>query len=331
MKKGLNYLILLVSLFLINFVSAQFYSGYGFGFGSFLSTIDPIAILEYGALFAVFFGPVYFALSKFFKDEYGNPNRVLTGSVSGSVATLIIIGLNRTGFSLEDLFSGIGISTSISYPVFIIISTLFLGFIFWIFGRGRNGFSLRRGIGWLLTISGLLILGVAIFTDLIYESGVALVIGILFLILGFFMWRWSKSGMGFVEGVKRKPMWAVTILGIILTVGGFLLGQGIIIVIGILITGIGLFGKKVYGETFAQGKEMSPRRAEKEAYKEKARRESQTRRIWAEKSRDLQKLYDKQKKIYTNSSVPFPTRQAAAAEMQKLVAYANREGLHLNP
>ena len=67
-------------------------------------------------------------------------------------------------------------------------------------------------------------------------------------------------------------MWAIAISGIIMLIAGFLIGQIYLIILGAILTIIGLFGKKAYSETFATGRDMSVRRAREEAYRENAER-----------------------------------------------------------
>ncbi len=198
MKRGLLGFPLLI--FLIQFVSAQFFGGYGgFSLTNFFSSIDPTTI-TFGLLFLIFFILIFYALSRVFKDSYGQPNKGVAGGLAFAVTSLIIYGLYRTGFNFENIFYDLGLSAGSLYPI---LTILFLVVAIILIRKLRfSGF---------LMIFGLFILLLAIFTDIFYEKLVAFVIGAVFFLIGLALWRRRKkkrgrgeSGYGY-DYSPRKP------------------------------------------------------------------------------------------------------------------------------
>ena len=173
--------LLILNLFLINFVSAYYGSYSSFSLGDLLDAIEPSTMIL-GAVFIISFAFVNFSLLKVFKDKYGEPNKATAGVVAFVVSLLITYGINRTGFDFEGLFFNIGISSDLLYtimPLILLAGLIYLTYKF----RYKT-----------LIVLGLLLIGVS-FTDLIYSKGATILIGIVLLALGFFwMKRWKPSG-----------------------------------------------------------------------------------------------------------------------------------------
>jgi len=167
-KKGLMIPVLFV--FLINFVSAQFYGG----FTDFLYNIDPNA-MTLGVLFIVLFAILFFSLSRIFKDKYGYPNKTIATVVALALSVLCVYWVNRTGFDIAGIFYGIGISKEILYIIAPLVVLAGLIFLFTRFKKKRFGKT-------LLILGGLLL--VLSFTDLVYEKGFLIIVSIIMIIVG---------------------------------------------------------------------------------------------------------------------------------------------------
>jgi len=180
MKRGLLGFSLLV--FLAQVVSAQFFSGYGgFSITNFFSSIDP-ATMTLGLSFFIFFALIFYALSKIFKDPYGQPNKGIAGTIAFAVSLLIIYGIYRSGFNLEDLFYGFGIGEGTFYLIAFII---FIVLAFFLIKKIKF-----RGF---LIVFGLLFILLTIFTDIFYEKLTALIIGIVLLLVGILLLKKRKK------------------------------------------------------------------------------------------------------------------------------------------
>ena len=176
MKRGLLGFPLVILLTQV--ISAQFYSGYGgFSLGEFFDRIDPQTIILV-LLFLIFFALIFYALSRIFKDPYGQPNKGIAGTIALAVASLIIYGLYRTGFNFEDIFYNFGLSIDFLYPILGILFLIVAGLLIW-----------KLKISGFLMTFGLFILLLTIFTDIFYEKGITLVIGIVSLVIGLLLWR----------------------------------------------------------------------------------------------------------------------------------------------
>ncbi|MDP3992381.1 MAG: hypothetical protein Q8P79_02650 [Nanoarchaeota archaeon] len=261
MKRGIAFVL---GLFLLSFVSAQFFSDYG-SYGSFSITgfFDSIGSQDIILLtsFIIIFAFLFFALSRInlFKTTkmtpYGRvdePNKAIPGVISFAISLLAVYGIYRSDFDLEGLFSGFGISTEIFYPLMWVILVAAAVFIIWAFGRRKyGGFSLSGGLAGLFFTLGLGIILTVFFTDFFYEKGTALVIGAGLLIVSLFLWRWARKKMMQGTGMlrqnydwqreKREFKWSILILGALVTVFGFLINQIIVIIIGLALVVIGLW------------------------------------------------------------------------------------------
>lgn len=180
MKKRNISIISLITLSLINSVSAQFYGGYNrFSLTGLLDSINPSTMIL-GVLFIIFFAFINMSLGKVFKNQYGEPNKAIAGVVAFAVTTLIIYGINRYGFDIEGLFYGLGLSSDLLYILLLII--LFIGAIF---------IYLRFKFRGLFLIFGLLLMLLTVFTDIFYEKGITFVIGAILFIIG--LWLWGRG------------------------------------------------------------------------------------------------------------------------------------------
>jgi hypothetical protein len=191
MKKGV---LTLLPVFFINLVSAQFFSGYGrFSITDLFYSIDP-PTMTLGLLFLIFFAFIFFVLGRVFKDSYGQPNKGIAGTISFAVSALIIYGLWSSGFDLSDIFYSLGLSSDLLYfllPVIILLASLL---IIW-------KFEIRG----FLIIFGLFIMILTIFTEVIYEKGIAFVIGLVMFLIGLELWRRKRKEEKGLPPRERGP------------------------------------------------------------------------------------------------------------------------------
>ncbi|HEA46338.1 MAG TPA: hypothetical protein ENH99_00995 [Candidatus Pacearchaeota archaeon] len=181
MKKRSVSIISLTTLFSINLISAQFFSGYNrFSMPDLLRSIDPQTMIL-GALFLLAFTLIYYALSRVFKDSYGRPNKTMAGIIAFIISALIIYGINQYGFDIGGLFYGIGLSSGILYIILPIILTAGAIFLIWKFKQ------------YSFLIIGLLLILLTLFTDIFYEQGLVLIIGVVMLLIGL-VWGWKRRG-----------------------------------------------------------------------------------------------------------------------------------------
>lgn len=276
MKKSV---LAVLGLFLINLTSAAlFNSGYGYGFSpaSFLSGINLSEILTFVAVFALFFAPIFIALSRFFKNPDGSTNKAVPGIMAMSVAFLIVkyffydrgfdFGNFSSSFS-SGIGSGIGISGDLMYPILSIVSLLLIVFVFYIFGRRvvatpygpRSSFSFWGAVAGLFFVLGLLTLATVFFTDIIAEKGIAGIIGLVMLGLSLMFWGWSRNAIMVAGGAtgqwymgQRQSMFKqifsgtpLIILGILIMVWGGVMGfNWYLVLIGAGVALVGYFFRK---------------------------------------------------------------------------------------
>jgi len=175
MRRGKLLLISILGLCLINLVSA-------YSLGDLLGDIESSTMIL-GAIFIVSFALLNFALSRFFKDKYGEPNRVTAGIVAFVISLLITWGINKTGFDIEGLFYDIGISSDLLYtalPILIIGGIIVL---IWKFAKES-----------LFILGGLSILA----SFFVYEKIIFIVVGTILIVARFFIpkdkWNMKKKG-----------------------------------------------------------------------------------------------------------------------------------------
>ncbi len=171
-------------IFLIQAVSAQFFGGYGrFSITDFFNSIEP-ETMSLSLLFFIFFALLFYALSKVFKDRYGEPNKAVAGTISLAVSLLIVYGIYQYGFDIGDLFYGLGISAEILY---LIVPIIFLILAIFLIKKIRfSGF---------LIVFGLFVILLTAFTEIFYEKGLVTAIGIVLLVIGLLLWRRSSRVM----------------------------------------------------------------------------------------------------------------------------------------
>lgn len=172
MKKRL-LLGIFLGIMLTGLVSAQ-YGYYGsFSLSNFLDSIGSSTMILF-VLFIIFFAVLHnIVFMTFFKG-----NRSVSAIVSFCVSLLAIYGINRARWDLGGLFYGLGLSES---ALFTIISLVLLVIIIYAI--------FTKKLKYLLLILGGLLLGLALFTDLIYERGIAIAIGLVLLLIGLLLRR----------------------------------------------------------------------------------------------------------------------------------------------
>lgn len=200
MKRGVFVLALLASLFLINFVNAQFFDDYGgggffdgFGGGrislaNFFDSLDPSTVV-YGLLFFILFTIFVLSLSriKLFRDAHGQPNTVAAGVVSFAISAMTVYYLYRSGYNLESFFYDLGFSVDLFS---FLLTAVFILLAFVIIKRFKfAGFFI---------VSGLFVMFISIFTDLVYEKATAFLIGLVLFVIGIFLGKnvrglWKKN------------------------------------------------------------------------------------------------------------------------------------------
>ena len=310
-KRGFVFIL---SLFLISFVSAFSHYGYGrFSLTDFLRNIDPSTMIL-GALFIIFFAIINMALGKVFKDQYGYPNRAVAGIVAFAVSTLIIYGINRYGFDIEGLFYGIGLSANLLYIILPIILLAGAIFIVW-----------RWHFYTLFLIFGLLLILLTFFTDVFYEKGLVLAIGVVTFLIGLFLWGRTRRGIAAVgRGIGRGSRW----------IGRKYNWEREKREARAIGRGVGWLGKKAVTKTLGKtplikGRLMSKKRAEEAAYQEEAERRAIAGRGRARRERELQRAYDHHKAINQNTNAPPNARDMAYQEMGRIAQQAASEGIRL--
>jgi len=176
MQKRNLILSFIIALFLISLVSAAYGSYSSFSIADFLSNIDQTDMILV-ITFIISLAVLHFAAIRGFRG-----NKVTAGIVSGAGAFLITYGFYKWDFNIEGLFSNIGISSDLLSSILPIL--LLAGLIYLIY-------RFRSKTFWIV---GLLAIGIS-FTDLIYEKGLLLLVGIVLVIIGLWIGRKKKLGM----------------------------------------------------------------------------------------------------------------------------------------
>ena len=166
----------ILALLLINFVSAY----YGNTIGDFLDEIGGENLILM-VVFIVSFAVLNFALGKFFKNKYGEPNKATSGIVAFALSLLTTYGLYKTGFDLEGIFFDIGISSNFLYTIIPLIITA--GIIFLVWKLKKKG----------LFVIGISLIIVGKFTELVYEKGTVVGIGIFILFIALVWWYLGRK------------------------------------------------------------------------------------------------------------------------------------------
>lgn len=179
MKKGILLTFLLVAM--INFVSAQEIS-------ELLGSIDQSAMIIYG-MFIIFFSLLFFALSKVIFKE----NRATAGIIAAVLSILIVYGINKSEFNVEEFFSDIGISEGALSLVLSIV--IIAGIIFIIIKFAKNS---------LVIVGGLLIVG----SFFVYEKIILITVGVILIVTRFFIkkgiWEMKRGRPGERDYVRGE-------------------------------------------------------------------------------------------------------------------------------
>ena len=134
------------------------------------------------------------------RDAYGRPNKPAVIGISLCVSLLATYWIYTSGYDVTDLFSWFGFSLDSLYPIFLIAILVIAVLIIW----------WLRFSGFLI-IAGILLTGITLFTDMIYEKTVALVIGIAMFVIGFWLARRRRrrNATGWAPGrlVQGRRRW----------------------------------------------------------------------------------------------------------------------------
>ena len=170
-KVGLMFLSVVTSLFAMNFVSAAV------SIGDFFNQIEP-STMVLGAMFMILFAFINFILTKSFMKD----NRPVAGVISFCISLLAVYGLYYADFDITGLMFNFGVTEDIIttwVPIILLGIAIF--------------FSLKGYFSYVMIALGALffILGI---TDVVYESGLFIAVGLVIAMLGFFLlWRKLKK------------------------------------------------------------------------------------------------------------------------------------------
>lgn len=163
-----------------------------FSLSELLGNVDSSTMIL-GALFIIFFAFLHFTLSRFFRDRVTRePNKPVSGIIAFAVSALIVYGLSKYDFGIEDFLFDIGIGSEILEWAVPII--LLLGAIFMIWKIGIPGF---------LTIFGAFFI-LAGFMGWVYETDMLMAIGAGMFLVGVIWWyirRRARSRTLSMEGL----------------------------------------------------------------------------------------------------------------------------------
>lgn len=186
LKRGI-FLVLLLSLFLINFANAQLFNRYYSG------AFDE-SLLIYGGLVVLLFAIINFALSKTrLGQEKGT--RVVISLV---ISILSVYYMSKKSF---------GITTGNFYLGGFYFGDFFPSFLTIIFLIAIIYFIVKWGFKNVLMVLGALLVLLS-FTNLVYEKNLLLWLGIAFLIIGFILKmkkpKWADKPIGGGRGPGRN-------------------------------------------------------------------------------------------------------------------------------
>lgn len=129
MKKSLASLVL--ALFSINFASA--YGYYPSSLSDALYAIDPTTIVL-ALLFIIAFAFLNWILAKYFKD-----NKATAGIIAFAVSALMIYGIWRKGFDIENIFGDLSAGADLFYTILPLVLIALIIFLIIKFGRNALG------------------------------------------------------------------------------------------------------------------------------------------------------------------------------------------------
>ncbi|MBI2044539.1 hypothetical protein HYT23_00620 [Candidatus Pacearchaeota archaeon] len=180
MKKGA----LIAGLFItaISIISA-YGSYYSFSLGNLLDSFDPSTLIL-GLLFIIFLVLLKLILSRFFQNSEGAVN-----VMSLCIAALMIYGIHKIGWDYENFFYDLGVEGDMLYAAIPIL--LIIGLFYLAKSRKEGHFLFYR----IFLILGTIAIALS-FTDLVYEKGLMLIIGIILLLWGLWLWRRHRRKLG---------------------------------------------------------------------------------------------------------------------------------------
>jgi len=174
-----------VSLFLLvltlGFASAQYYGSYNYGGFQVDNYVSPDFVL-YSFILLISFWFLNLILSRvplFHGSDGGRSKQSTIG------AFLISVGITywtyNSGWSIDNLFYRLGFSSGLSDILFPLVSLVVIVLVIWKF-RVRG----------LFLGSGLLLITIS-FTELVYDKNSVLVIGVILLLVGFWLWNRARK------------------------------------------------------------------------------------------------------------------------------------------
>jgi hypothetical protein len=179
MKKGfMSFFVLLAS---VGFVSSA-------GLSDILNAIDETTLILF-AVFILSFTLLFFSLNRVFKKE----NTTTSGIISVVISFLIVYGLSKSGWNIQNSLYGIGISSEVLGIVIPLI--LAAGIIFLIIKLAKDS---------LLVVGGLFI----ILSFFVYAQLILIVIGIILIVVRFLIPKnaWNRSRKNGFSGGKQMSM-----------------------------------------------------------------------------------------------------------------------------
>lgn len=182
MKKGV---LGLLSLFFVNLVSAALFDGDYGGFSlsnlfyNFVYSPDSAYILFFIIIFTLCL--VVLSKSGVFKNFKGEPNVAAASAISFAIAALVIYYLYRSGFSGENLLSWLGFSGDAGSLVVGLLGILAIAFLVW-----------KLKFAGFLMFAGMALVFVGLFTELIEEKAIVLVLGVILTGLGVYLKKGGK-------------------------------------------------------------------------------------------------------------------------------------------
>jgi len=181
MKKGISIITSFLTLLLMNFVSAaSYYSPFSyFSIRDYLYSIDPQS-MTLAIVFIVLFAFIFYGLSRTLKNSAGEPNTIISAVISFAISAFAVYGINRSNFDITNIFYNIGISGDAIIWIISIFAILIALFLIKKF----------RFSGFFM-ISGILMVSLVIFTDVIFKEGIFTGVGIILFILGIIIKRYS--------------------------------------------------------------------------------------------------------------------------------------------
>ena len=169
MKKGKFLLPIIISLFLIQLISAA-----SFSIGTMVNEFggENLVLIT---IFFILLATINYALGK------AIDNKPTVGVISTCFALLATYGMHKLDFDVEGMLFDFGVPESVMYYLFPLLFILVSIILF-----------KKLGLGMLLFILGIFLLGMSAFTDFFYESTVTGVIGVILIVLGAWLLKKKK-------------------------------------------------------------------------------------------------------------------------------------------